>query len=109
MLYKIIILCYFILPTVPLPPSNLSVTPFDPQRLLVSWTPTGTPERYIIYYTAKGENSQRNSVSAGPGDTSVFIPSVPGRRYSISIVARTGVPSEDVGPVNITASMLQPF
>ena len=75
--------------------------------LFVSWTPTGRPEGYTIYYRLQGSN-RRFRLFAGPNDTSVtirpsFVLNLSYTTYFITIVATTGVPSKEVGPVNITA------
>ena len=95
------------LSTAPLPPANLTVTQIGHRSLLVSWTPTGRPSHYTIYY--QEPQSILRSVRAGPDNTSVILPSsfiFVGQNLSVSVMAETVLASEMVGPVTITIGKL---
>ena len=73
----------------------------------MSWTPTGRPSTYTIYY--QEPQSTLRSVRAGPDNTSVTLPSsfiFVGQTLSVSIMAETALASEMVGPVTITIGKL---
>jgi hypothetical protein len=94
--------------TKPLAPVNLTVTQDGLLSVLVSWTPTGRPSHYTIYYQEEGGDLR--SEIAGANDTSVVLPSQAltiGETYSVFILAETALSSDKVGPINITINHIE--
>ena len=94
----------------PSPPSNLSVTQLSLTSVNVSWSPAPQDDvgidGYIIYYQLVAGGSKR-TLQTESNATSTIIRSLErGGEYSFSMVSTyNGIPSIEIGPLNISLSM----